>query len=138
MFDNDLNMTDLSGDRVYEVPAAGQPRPVGQTSGITERRRRQPQRRRRGMGGPGQRVQDHFEELAEAAAIANQRLIRQGSKYRFCIFRETGRIILESVLLDKDGGSVAASSRRDVTNLDFLLFLAHIEEGEGLYFERFL
>jgi len=79
-------------------------------------------------------AKDHFEALAKEAEVAHEVLVREGSRYRFCVHREGERVLIDVVLID-DTGAVSSLVQKDITHDDFLKWLQHIAQEEGLVFD---
>ena len=114
--------------RVGEVKP-GAPRQEKKPAEIQER---SPRQRRR----PHEKdeAKDHFEALAKEAELAHEVLVREGSRYRFCVHRERGRVFIDVVVIDEAGGT-SSLVEKDITHEDFVKWLQHIEHEEGLIFD---
>ena len=79
-------------------------------------------------------AQTHFEELAKIAELAHEQLVQAHSRYRFCVYQKDDGVFADVVILD-EAGQVASLIQREITHEDFLDWIEHIEEEEGLLFD---
>jgi len=94
-------------------------------------RRRRQQRRDEDV----EEVVDHFEELAGEAEALHYDLVREGSHYRYCIYRKGDRVFIDTVLLD-DEGQVASVTTQDITHQPFCKWAQNMGGEEGLLLDR--
>ena len=73
----------------------------------------------------------YLHTLLKAAEDSNKRLAEIGVPIKFCIYEENKRIMLELVLIDKDG-KVGRQIIRDVTDVDFETLIEDVSSIEGL------
>ncbi|MFH0920013.1 MAG: hypothetical protein V1913_06585 [Fibrobacterota bacterium] len=80
-------------------------------------------------------AKDHFIQLTKAAADSNAILVSKKSPYRFCVYREDQEVFIDIVILDS-GGKIAAIKKKNITHDEFVKWLRHIEEREGLFLDE--
>ncbi len=84
---------------------------------------------------PRKRVKDYFSTLAKATETSNQQLEERGIPFRFCLYKEGERVLIDFVTLDETGKK-KASQRTDITNEDFNLWIENIANIAGLNFDQ--
>ncbi len=77
-------------------------------------------------------VAKHYEQMEKSVHKANDKLAKNKSPYRFSVYREGGEIYIDFAILD-DNGNLKETINKRITHNDFLLWLEHIENGEGLF-----
>ncbi len=81
------------------------------------------------------RVKDYFKTLAKATETSNQQLEERGVPFRFCVYKEKGKVFIDFVTLDADG-KVKETQTTDITNEDFNLWIENIANIAGLNFDE--
>jgi hypothetical protein len=79
-------------------------------------------------------VAAHFQQLCEAAELANDVLVKNNSPYRFCIYQEGEEIFIDVVIVDEDG-KIKETKKENITHEEFSTWLNHIEQGNGFFFD---
>jgi hypothetical protein len=94
-------------------------------------------KRRREEREPKQRdeARDHFEELSRIAELANIDLQKEGSPFRFNVYREGEEVFVDLVILDQDGG-IKEIREKNITHQEFSDWISRIERGEGFLIDR--
>ena len=80
-------------------------------------------------------TQDRFDELTKATAASNEILVKSHSPYRFCVYRKEKEIFIDLVTLNKDG-KIGALKMENITHDDYVKWMRHIEEREGLFLDE--
>ncbi|KHE92880.1 MAG: hypothetical protein K8F52_17735 [Candidatus Scalindua rubra] len=77
---------------------------------------------------------DHFQQLSNAAKLANDVLERDKSPYRFRIYQEGEEVFIDIVIVDDDL-TIKETKKTNITHEEFTTWLNHIEQGNGLFFD---
>ncbi len=77
---------------------------------------------------------DHFQQLSNAAKLANDTLERDKSPYRFRVYQEGDDVFIDIVIVDDDG-TIKEAKKTNITHEEFTTWLNHIEQGNGLFFD---
>jgi hypothetical protein len=80
-------------------------------------------------------ARDHFEELSRIAELANIDLQKEGSPFRFNVYREGEEVFVDLVILDQDGG-IKEIIEKNITHQEFSDWISRIERGEGFLIDR--
>ncbi len=76
----------------------------------------------------------HFPELVLAVEDLHKILEKKKSRYRFCIYLEEGEVMIDILVLDKDGKKVNVM-KKDITHEDFIKWFEDLETGTGILFD---
>ena len=126
-------------DRLYHLRPPHRADPVKPVRGDSQRLRQWKQRKRGEEGDtpPEREVEDDFEKIEETVREANQRLAKNGSNIRCCVFREKEKICLDVVRLTTSGKKVLDDlCVKDITHEDLLPWLNRIHNLEGIVVDR--
>ena len=77
---------------------------------------------------------DHFQQLSNAAKLANDILERDKSPYRFHVYQEGEEVFIDIVIVDEDL-TIKETKKTNITHEEFTTWLNHIEQGNGLFFD---
>ena len=77
---------------------------------------------------------DHFQQLSNAAKLANDTLERDKSPYRFRVYQEGEEVFIDIVIVDDDL-TIKETKKTNITHEEFTTWLNHIEQGNGLFFD---
>jgi hypothetical protein len=77
---------------------------------------------------------DHFQQLSNAAKLANDVLGRDKSPYRFRVYQEGEEVFIDIVIVDDDL-TIKETKKTNITHEEFTTWLNHIEQGNGLFFD---
>ena len=77
---------------------------------------------------------DHFQQLSNAAKLANDTLERDKSPYRFRVYQEGEDVFIDIVIVDVTL-TIKETKKANITNEEFTTWLNHIEHGNGLFFD---
>ncbi len=77
---------------------------------------------------------DHFQQLSNAAKLANDALERDKSPYRFRVYQEGEEVFIDIVIVDDDL-TIKETKKTNITHEEFTTWLNHIEQGNGLFFD---
>ncbi len=77
---------------------------------------------------------DHFQQLFNAAKLANDTLERDKSPYRFRVYQEGDEVFIDIVIVDEDL-TIKETKKTNITHEEFTTWLNHIEQGNGLFFD---
>ncbi len=77
---------------------------------------------------------DHFQQLSNAAKIANDTLERDKSPYRFRVYQDGEEVFIDIVIVD-EGLTIKETKKTNITHEEFTTWLNHIEQGNGLFFD---
>jgi hypothetical protein len=78
---------------------------------------------------------EYLHAIAKAAERSNEQLAQKSMPYRFCVYEEEGSVIIDLVLLNKEG-AVVKEIKRNITDEDFDRMIENISSIEGLLFDR--
>ncbi len=76
----------------------------------------------------------HFQQLSKAAELAHDVLVRNNSPYRFRVYQEGEEIFIDIVIVDDDG-KINETKKKNITHEEFSMWLNHIEQGNGFFFD---
>ncbi|KMQ49912.1 hypothetical protein CHISP_3199 [Chitinispirillum alkaliphilum] len=83
-------------------------------------------------GSPkARKVKNFSKPLINAAKEANLRLEKKQLPYRFFIYKQNSSVIMEFLILDKNGKTVD-SVKKDITDDDFSIWIDDVAGIEGL------
>jgi hypothetical protein len=86
----------------------------------------------KGKQQPGKRdVAAYFRTIQKAAETLNEILIKKAAPYRFRVYREGDQILIELMVMDKNG-VVTQENKKNITHDDFARLIEDIASGEGL------
>lgn len=124
-------MLDYDDDspRVREIAGS---LPMRSEKAVMRQDRRQRQHRRH---EETDEAKDHFEELAREAEALRYDLVREGSRYRYYVYRKGDAVLIDIVLLD-DTGQIASVTTRDITHEPFCKWAQNIGGEEGLLLDK--
>ncbi|MCP4252734.1 MAG: hypothetical protein GY775_04885 [Candidatus Scalindua sp.] len=77
---------------------------------------------------------DHFQQLSNAAKLANDTLERDKSPYRFRVYQEGEEVFIDIVIVDETL-TIKETKKTNITHEEFTTWLNHIEQGNGLFFD---
>ena len=77
---------------------------------------------------------NHFQQLSKAAELAHDVLVRNNSPYRFRVYQEGEEIFIDIVIVDDDG-KINETKKKNITHEEFSMWLNHIEQGNGFFFD---
>ncbi len=77
---------------------------------------------------------DHFQQLSNAAKLANDTLERDKSPYRFRVYQEGDEVFIDIVIVDETL-TIKETKKTNITHEEFTTWLNHIEQGNGLFFD---
>ncbi len=77
---------------------------------------------------------DHFQQLSNAAKLANDTLERDKSPYRFRVYQDGEEVFIDIVIVDEDL-TIKETKKTNITHEEFTTWLNHIEQGNGLFFD---
>ncbi len=76
----------------------------------------------------------HFQQLSNAAKLANDTLERDKSPYRFRVYQDGEEVFIDIVIVDDDG-KIKETKKKNITHDEFTTWLNHIEQGNGFFFD---
>lgn len=79
----------------------------------------------------GDTVKDHLDELDSTIRVINDFLTKRGSPYRFGMAFDENDICISVIFADRNG-EFREMKRKNITHEEFLPFIKHILEGEGV------
>lgn len=79
-------------------------------------------------------ARDHFQQLSNAAKLANDTLERDKSPYRFRVYQEGKEVFIDIVIVD-GSLTIQETKKTNITHEEFTTWLNHIEHGNGLFFD---
>lgn len=77
---------------------------------------------------------NHFQQLSNAAKLANDVLEKDKSPYRFRVYQEGEEVFIDIVIVDDDL-TIKETKKTNITHEEFTTWLNHIEQGNGLFFD---
>jgi len=80
-------------------------------------------------------AKEQFKRLARAAEEKHEILIKDGSPYRFCVYREGEAVFIDVVLLDENG-AIKEVRTKEITHDAYLKWLLYMEAGQGLFIDE--
>lgn len=118
----------IKTDTPYKVEEVTPVIPKGQAEKTGERKKKRERKKRDEAG-------KHFESLAQATERAHSLLVQTNSPYRFCVYKESGDVFIDLVVLD-GLGKIENIIRKNITHQEFADWMERIEKGDGLFFNK--
>ena len=78
---------------------------------------------------------EYLNAITKAAEASNDRLAKKGAPYRFRVYDEEGKVMIDLVMLD-DTGKIVKEVKRNITDDDFDRLIENISAIEGLFIDR--
>jgi ribosomal protein L15E len=79
----------------------------------------------------------YIKTLQKAAEASNQKLINLNLPYRFCVYNDNTKLIIEIVMLDKEG-KIIQNKKKNISEQDFSRLIEDLSQIEGLFFDEFV
>jgi|WetSurMetagenome_2_1015567.scaffolds.fasta_scaffold209086_1 hypothetical protein len=109
-----------SSSRVHNDRPAGERGGSKQHHGYGEKEKRHPG--------------EYLHTIEKAAEASNRELERRKAPYRFCVYEENGRVMIDLVQLDA-AGKITKEIKRNITDEDFEKVIEDISSIEGLFLD---
>lgn len=121
---------DVRGDNFHVERVPGVPRVHNDEHAGKEGRKKHHDPDQHEMRHP----KEYLHAITQAAKTSNDLLEKKGSRYRFCVYEENEKVMIDLVMLDA-AGKITKEVKRNITNDDFDKLINNITSIEGLLFD---
>ena len=103
---------------------------IDYTSGFGKQNKQKQKKGKKRHSNQEHEAKDYFEDIAQSVKQANSVLEKKKSPYRFNISQNNNEIFIHLIILDENG-KLKKTIKENITHLEFLKIIEHIEKLDG-------